>query len=35
MIQDGHDLYDILYKILDPLKPSENEKIISRYYISL
>ena len=32
--QYGNSVYDILYKILDPIKPSKNETILKDYFIS-
>ena len=32
--QDGNSIYDILYKLLDPIKPSKNETILKDYFIN-
>ena len=32
MLQDGHNIYDVLYKKLNPPFPLENEKIILHYF---
>ena len=32
--QDGNSIYDILYKILDPINPSKNETILKDYFIN-
>ena len=32
--QDGNSVYNILYKILDPINPSKNETILKDYFIN-
>ena len=32
--QDGNSIYNILYKILDPINPSKNEKILKDNFIN-
>ena len=32
--QDGNSIYNILYKILDPINPSKNETILKDYFIN-
>ena len=31
---DGNSIYNILYKILDPINPSKNETILKDYFIN-
>ena len=33
-LQQGNSVYDILYKILKPYKPIENENIIKSYFVN-
>ena len=32
--QDGNSVYNILYKILDPINPNKNETILKDYFIN-
>ena len=32
--QDGNSIYNILYKMLDPINPSKNETILKDYFIN-
>ena len=35
MFQDGNSVYDILYKILDPINPSKNKTILKDFFYKL
>ena len=32
--QDGNSIYNILYKILNPISPSKNETVLKDYFIN-
>ena len=32
--RDGNSIYNMLYKILDPINPSKNETILKDYFIN-